>query len=124
MTDIDERLDAVIIKQVFSKDIVYGLRMQQTSRIANEAADEIERLRKENEQLRSQMVLFDPSTTQVMAAATLNFANDTIGQLQERNHFLRQRVKLLEGYLNWALNLVDNFVYSDTSDARKALEDK
>ena len=51
MTDIDERLDAVIIKQVFSKDIVYGLRMQQTSRIANEAANEIERLRKDKAEL-------------------------------------------------------------------------
>lgn len=32
-------------------DIVYGLRMQQTSRIANEAADEIERLQLREETL-------------------------------------------------------------------------
>ena len=41
-----------------------------------EAADEIERLR-------SQMDLFDPNTTQEMAAAALNFANDEIKRLQK-----------------------------------------
>ena len=35
---------------------------------------------------------------------------------------LRQRVELLEGYLNGALNLVENFSHCDTTDARKALE--
>ena len=34
---------------------------------------------------------------------------------------LRQRVELLEGYLNGALNLVENFAHCDTTDARKAL---
>jgi len=57
-------------------------------RLVNIAADEIERLR-------SQMDLFDPSTTQEMAAATLNFANDAIGQLQERNHALRKALQLI-----------------------------
>ena len=57
-------------------------------RLVNLAADEIERLR-------SQMDLFDPNTTQEMAAATLNFANDAIGQLQERNHALREANKRL-----------------------------
>ena len=33
------------------RDIVYGSRMQQTSRIANEAADEIERLREDKAEL-------------------------------------------------------------------------
>jgi len=47
------------------------------------AANEIERLRKETEQLRSQMVLLDPNTTQEMAAAALNFANDEIKRLQK-----------------------------------------
>jgi hypothetical protein len=88
------------------------------------AAYEIELLQKVNEQLRSQMVLFDPNTTQEMAAAALNFANDAIGQLQGRNHSLRERVELLEGYLNGALNLVENFAHCDTTDARKALEGK
>lgn len=37
---------------------------------------------------------------------------------------LRQRVELLEGYLNGALNLVENFAHCDTTDARKALEGK
>ena len=64
-------------------------------RLTTLAIDGIERLRKENEQLRSQMVLFDPNTTQEMAAATLNFANDAIGQLQERNHALREANKRL-----------------------------
>ena len=59
------------------------------------AADEIERLRKENEQLRSQMDLFDPSTTQEMAAASLNFANDEIKRLQGKNHALRKANKRL-----------------------------
>jgi aspartate/methionine/tyrosine aminotransferase len=57
-------------------------------RLVNLAIAEIERLR-------SQMDLFDPSTTQEMAAATLNFANDAIGQLQERNHALRKANKRL-----------------------------
>jgi hypothetical protein len=52
------------------------------------AADEIERLR-------SQMDLFDPSTTQEMAAAALNFANDEIKRLQERNHALRKALQLI-----------------------------
>ena len=50
---------------------------------------ENEELRAEVERLRSQMDLFDPSTTKEMAAAALNFANGAIGQLQERNHALR-----------------------------------
>jgi len=37
---------------------------------------------------------------------------------------LRQRVELLEGYLNGALNLVENFAHCDTTDARKALVGK
>jgi hypothetical protein len=37
---------------------------------------------------------------------------------------LRQRVELIEGYLNGALNLVENFSHCDTTDARKALEGK
>lgn len=37
---------------------------------------------------------------------------------------LRQRVELLEGYLSGALNLVENFIHCDTTDARKALEGK
>jgi hypothetical protein len=37
---------------------------------------------------------------------------------------LRQRVELLEGYLNGALNLVENFAHCGTTDARKALEGK
>ena len=35
---------------------------------------------------------------------------------------LRQRVELLEGHLNGALSLVENFAHCDTTDARKALE--
>lgn len=37
---------------------------------------------------------------------------------------LRQRVELLEGYLNGALNLVENFAHCDTTDARRALGEK
>lgn len=37
---------------------------------------------------------------------------------------LRQRVEVLEGHLNGALNLVENFAFCDTTDARKALEGK
>ena len=37
---------------------------------------------------------------------------------------LRQRVEVLEGHLNGALNLVENFSHCDTTDARKALGDK
>ena len=47
----------------------------------------------EIERLRSQMVLFDPNTTQEMAAAALNFANDEIKRLQERNHVLREALR-------------------------------
>ena len=37
---------------------------------------------------------------------------------------LRKRVKLLEGYLNGALHVVENFVHCDTTEARKALVEK
>ena len=37
---------------------------------------------------------------------------------------LRQRVELLEGHLNGALDLVENFTHCDTTDARRALEEK
>jgi len=37
---------------------------------------------------------------------------------------LRQRVELLEGYLNGALNFVENLARCDTTDARKALWEK
>ena len=57
-------------------------------RLVNLAVDEIERLR-------SQMDLFDPNTTQEMAAATLNFANDEINRLQKRNHALLKANKRL-----------------------------
>ena len=105
-------------------DIVERLRGDYSDERLELAANEIERLRKENEQLRSQMVLFDPNTTQEMAAAALNFANEAIGQLQEKNHALRERVELLEVHLNGALNLVENFAHCDTTDARKALGEK
>ena len=109
--DIVERL-----KQEFSGNALKDIADQTRAYVKERhvAADEIERLR-------SQMDLFDPSTTQQMAAAALNFANDAIGQLQERNHALRERVELLEGHLNGALNLVENFAHCDTTDARKAL---
>jgi DNA-directed RNA polymerase specialized sigma subunit len=61
---------------------------KEVSDIGEKAADEIERLR-------SQMDLFDPSTTQEMAAAALNFANDEIKRLQERNHALRKALQLI-----------------------------
>lgn len=67
--------------------------------ILEDAADEIERLRENVEHLHKMtvkwMVLFDPSTTQEMAAATLNFANDEIKRLQERNHALRKALQLI-----------------------------
>lgn len=56
---------------------------------------ENEELRAEVERLRSQMDLFDPSTTKEMAAAALNFANDEIKRLQERNHVLRKALQLI-----------------------------
>jgi hypothetical protein len=37
---------------------------------------------------------------------------------------LRDRVLLLEGYLNGALNVVEGFVHCDTKEARKALGEK
>ena len=47
-----------------------------------------------------------------------------IARLNDEIERLRQRVELLEGYLNGALNLVENFSHCDTTDARKALEGK
>lgn len=37
---------------------------------------------------------------------------------------LRKRVAMLEGYLNGALDLVENFANCDTTEARKALGEK
>ena len=37
---------------------------------------------------------------------------------------LRERVELLEGYLNGALNVIEGFVHCDTTEARKALVEK
>lgn len=37
---------------------------------------------------------------------------------------LRKRVELLEGYLNGALDFVENFAHCDTTEARKALGEK
>ena len=37
---------------------------------------------------------------------------------------LRDRVLLLEGYLNGALNVVEGFVHCDTKEARQALREK
>ena len=57
-----------------------------------------------------------PEERSVIVEPTLNHvASDEIEQL-------RQRDELLEGYLNGALNLVENFSHCDTTDARKALE--
>ena len=66
-----------------------------------EAADEIERLR-------SQMDLFNPSTTQEMAAAALNFANDEIKRLQERNHVLREENAVLQTELALVRTMLPN----------------
>ena len=45
-------------------------------------------------------------------------------ELRKENERLRQRVEVLEGHLNGALNIVENFAHCDTTDARKALEGK
>lgn len=56
---------------------------------------ENEELRAEVERLRSQMDLFDPSTTQEMAAAALNFANDEIRRLRKVNRILAEEILVL-----------------------------
>lgn len=82
-----------------------------------EAADEIERLR-------SQMDLFDPSTTQEMAAAALNFANDEIKRLQERNHALRKALQnIADGPRDVERSYV-SLLHEVQSEARKALGDE
>ena len=53
---------------------------------------ENEELRAEVERLRSQMDLFDPSTTKQMAAAALNFANDEIRRLQKVGRILSEEI--------------------------------
>jgi len=50
-----------------------------------EAANDVERLR-------SQMDLFDPSTTKEMAAAALNFANDEIKRLRKVGKILAEEI--------------------------------
>ena len=86
-------------------------------RLVNLAADEIERLR-------SQMVLFDPSTTQEMAAAALNFANDELKLLQERNHVLRKALQLIADPLRGPDVTHYLVVASYQGIARKALGEK
>ena len=70
-------------------DIVDDLRDLNSMHTPKEVSDIGEKAANEIERLRSQMDLFDPSTTKEMAAAALNFANDEIKRLQERNHVLR-----------------------------------
>jgi len=53
---------------------------------------ENEELRAEVERLRSQMDLFDPSTTKEMAAAALNFANDEIKRLRKVGTILAEEI--------------------------------
>jgi len=53
---------------------------------------ENEELRAEVERLRSQMDLFDPSITQQMAAAALNFANDEIRRLRKVGTILAEEI--------------------------------
>ena len=53
---------------------------------------ENEELRAEVERLRSQMDLFDPSTTKQMAAAALNFANDEIKRLRKVGTILAEEI--------------------------------
>ena len=48
----------------------------------------------------------------------------TVQQAATEIERLRKRVELLEGYLNGALDLVENFAHCDTTDARKALGEK
>ena len=67
------------------RDIVYGLRMQQTSRIANEAADEIERLREDKAELLKALtdlwsVSHWPDNPYEMDAAKLAIAKATEGE--------------------------------------------
>ena len=50
----------------------------------------------------------------------LNIGYDAADEIER----LRKRVELLEGYLNGALELVENFAHCDTTDARKALREK
>jgi hypothetical protein len=54
------------------------------------------------------------------------FSDDYVSYAEAADEIerLRQLVELLEGYLNGALNLVENFTHCDTTDARKALGEK
>jgi hypothetical protein len=54
----------------------------------------------------------------------INLAADAMDAAADEIERLRKRVELLEGYLNGALNLVENFAHCDTTDARKALGEK
>jgi len=49
---------------------------------------------------------------------------EKIKQLENEIERLRKRVELLDGYLRGALDVVENFVYCDTTEARKALGEK
>ena len=82
---------------------------------------ENEELRAEVERLRSQMDLFDPSTTKEMAAAALNFANDEIKRLQEKNHALRQDKTELLNALKHIVHWHDQLSVNDIAKAKAAI---
>jgi hypothetical protein len=78
------------------------------------AADEIERLREA-------LKIFADNVKKTNMGIDKNWA-ETVYPLKTENQQLRQRVELLEGYLNGALNIVENLAHCDTTDARKALK--
>jgi len=76
------------------------------------AWEEIERLKEKITEMNSARFMHD-----VIGKANWN-------QVCKENEALRERVVLLEGYLNGALNVVEGFVHFDTTHARKALREK
>ena len=96
-------------------DIVERLRGPESVTLLElEAADEIERLREA-------LKIFADNVKETNVGIDKNWA-ETVHPLKAENQQLRQRVGLLEGYLNGALNIVRNLAHCDTTDARKALK--
>jgi hypothetical protein len=52
------------------------------------------------------------------------YIENLVGKAADEIERLRDRVLLLEGYLNGALNVVEGFVHCDTKEARQALGEK
>ena len=80
------------------RDIVYGSRMQQTSRIANEAADEIE-------QLREALKIFADNVKETNVGIDKNWA-ETVYALKAENQRLREdKAELLKALTDlWAVS--------------------